>query len=246
MCTVVFYPANDKFYFASIRDESPLREKALAPAFYANNALNYISPIDPSGGGTWVGINELQSIVILLNGGKKMHVPFAKSKISRGIIVKDLLTNEMPLLKWTLLELKDIEPFTLIVWTDNNLFHLVWDGEKKYRSQVSKTEPHIWSSSTLYTKEEKAKREKLFYEWNSNIQEFSEDGLINFFKSYNDPEQGFIMERINSVKSLSITFIESSAIKTEIHYYDLSDMQVYKSTMITMSRNKDLDCPVKF
>ncbi len=246
MCTVVFYPTMDKLFFASIRDESPSRGKASVPAYFTNNSLHYLAPFDPTGGGTWVGINEKQSIIILLNGGFKKHVRKEKYRISRGLIVKELLSEEMPVVKWSLMDLEEVEPFTLIVWSDKKLFQLVWDGESKHRILVSSNNPHIWSSSTLYSNEVKEIRKNLFNEWIKNIDEFSESELLNFFSSFKNLQQGFIMNRDEKVKSLSITFLELSTEKAEITYHELATQKITKTTMNGFKNDDNLSCPVYF
>ncbi len=246
MCTVVFYPTKDKLFFASIRDESPIRVKANAPEYFTNNTIHYLSPFDPVGGGTWVGVNENKSVIILLNGGFTKHVRKETYKISRGLIVKELLSEEMPVLKWSIMDLKDVEPFTLIVWSDQNLFQLVWDGINKHRILVSSNKPHIWSSSTLYSDEVKEIRKTLFNEWIKNIDEVTEEELWKFFNSFKDPQQGFIMNREEKVKSLSVTFIESTKEKAELNYHELSTNKVFKTTMNGFKNDDNLSCPVRF
>ena len=133
MCTVVFIPGKDNYFFASLRDENPARLRAIAPSFIAAPNGNYIAPTDPSGGGTWLGANEFGNVIILLNGGFKNHNRKTAYSKSRGIIVKELLADSMPVIEWNLMNLENVEPFTLIVWADDKLFQLVWDGEEKHR-----------------------------------------------------------------------------------------------------------------
>ncbi len=208
MCTVVFIPENDKFYFASLRDESPLRSKALLPEINKSNEVHYLSPKDSKEGGTWVGVNNRGSVIILLNGGLQNHKRKEKYRKSRGLIVNELLSSDMPLVDWSLLRLDDIEPFTLVVFDKNNLFELVWDGVQRMKIQINTSIAHIWSSSTLYDADAKANRESNFRKWLNGEPAVSVNSLFSFFKSVNDPENGFIMNRKDQVKTLSYTFIE--------------------------------------
>ena len=131
MCTVTFIPANGRYYFASLRDENPERQRAIIPEqIYTAGKCSFIAPVDPLGGGTWAGVNELGNVIILLNGGFKNHTKKNDYVKSRGSIVTYLLKVEAPLNDWYLMELDNIEPFTLITWTGEKLFQLVWDGEK--------------------------------------------------------------------------------------------------------------------
>ncbi len=208
MCTVVFIPANDKFYFASLRDESPLRSRALLPEIDTSNEVQYLSPKDSKEGGTWVGVNNLGNVIILLNGGLKTHNRKAYYRKSRGLIVNELLSSDMPLVDWSLFKLDDIEPFTLVVFDKSNLFELVWDGEQRMKTQLNTSVSHIWSSSTLYDADAKANRESHFRKWINGESAVSVNSLFSFFKSVNDPDNGFIINRSEQVKTLSYTFIE--------------------------------------
>ena len=137
MCTVVFIPKNEKFFLASLRDESPLRSRALAPVMNTSNEVHFLSPKDSKEGGTWVGVNIRGTAIILLNGGHEKHQRNESYRISRGLIVAELLSSEMPVVDWSLLNLNDIEPFTLVVFDNNNLFELVWDGEHRMKTQIN-------------------------------------------------------------------------------------------------------------
>jgi uncharacterized protein with NRDE domain len=208
MCTVVFIPENDKFYFASLRDESPLRSKALIPEINISNEVHYLSPKDSKEGGTWVGVNNLGIVIILLNGGLRKHKRKDYYRKSRGLIVNELLSSDMPLVDWSLLRLEDIEPFTLVVFDKNNLFQLVWDGTQRIKTQLNTFISHIWSSSTLYDADAKVNRESHFRNWINGEPAISMNSLFSFFKSVKDPENGFIINRKEQVKTLSYTFIE--------------------------------------
>jgi uncharacterized protein with NRDE domain len=221
MCTVIYLPG-DTPLFLSNRDESPQRPRALVPAIYEKNGIHYLCPIDPSGGGTWVGVNERKEVVILMNGAFVKHLsqpPYAKS---RGLIVTELLSAEMPVITWNLLDMTYIEPYTLVVFTDAMLFELVWDGKQKHRKSYPTNEAHIWSSSTLYSAEVKAKRKVLFQEWLAVNPEHSKAAVQAFIHSWNDQENGFIMNRREQVKTLSTSIIELSSHEA-VFYFETID-----------------------
>ncbi len=223
MCTVAFIPYNNKLYFASLRDENPGRERASAPVCWQSPGIRYLAPVDPLGGGTWVGVNEIGTLIILLNGGFENHVKNTAYAKSRGVIVVDMLGSYQPINKWDLMDLENIEPFTLIVRADENLFRLVWDGQQKHKISLSQDTAHIWSSATLYNTLARAQREKLFKEWVEKKNSVSKSSLISFFKTHNDPENGFFINREEKFKTLSYTFVEMIPGNTaEISYCDLS------------------------
>jgi len=231
MCTVVFIPDNNKKYFSSLRDESPKRPEAIAPQIYHANEIKYLMPKDAQAGGTWVGINEHKNVIILLNGAFENHNKKEFYLKSRGMIVSELLLSVKPVVDWQLIDFTDIEAFTLVVWSDNRLFELVWDGNEKHRNRLDASAPHIWSSSTLYDKTSKTNREELFQNWIAMKPAITKLSLLNFFEATNDPENGFIINRSEKMKTLSYSFIElSDSNIANLDYYDLkSFMQHSKS-----------------
>lgn len=52
MCTVLFIPDTNKMFFASLRDESPLRPTAITPQLIKKDNLTILSPQDTLAGGT--------------------------------------------------------------------------------------------------------------------------------------------------------------------------------------------------
>lgn len=242
MCTVVYIPNNNgTSYFASLRDESPLRPKASVPQVNDENGIKFLSPVDAYAGGSWIGVNDFNNVIILLNGGFENHTRKRFYRKSRGIIVKELLSSELPVVDWNLMNLTDIEPFTLIVFSDDNLFQLVWDGADKTRILLDASIPHIFSSSTLYSKEAKAKRKDMFDNWIAMNPPISKLGLLNFFKAFNDKENGFVIDRSATMKTISYSFIELQHHQTAcFNYYDFID---YKFSSMDMSIGKTLsDC----
>jgi len=242
MCTVVFIPGDKEFYFGSLRDESPKRPGAMKPEINELNGVSYLSPKDPMAGGTWIGVNSAGNIIILLNGGFINHQRKNYYRKSRGLIVTELLASEMPVVEWSLIDMEDIEPFTLVVWTDNNLFELVWDGSEKHRTRLEATQAYIWSSSTLYNEEAKAMRQELFHNWMAMDPPVSKLSVLNFFLSFKNDEHGFIMNRGEVTKTLSFSFIELSNHNKDavMSYYDFSTY-TYSNTSLPLQTEVN-DC----
>jgi Transport and Golgi organisation 2 len=239
MCTVVFIPVKYGYYFASLRDEDPLRQQAVNPTLIQSNESCYIAPTDPLGGGTWVGANDYGNVIILLNGGFKNHTKAGNYAQSRGIIVTELLTVPIPVAAWHTMPLNNIEPFTLIVWSEENLFQLVWDGSQKHCINLSKHKAHIWSSSTLYTADAKDMRKELFCKWMRTEPDISKSAVLNFFSEHHDSYNGFLINRNEKVKTLSYTFITlQKGNSVTMHYHDLSTDTQYHSTIAVSSKER--------
>ena len=225
MCTVVFIPKGDKYFFASLREESPLRPRAAVPTIYNEGDAVILSPIDAMAGGTWLGVTASGSVIILLNGGFKKHRRKTNYRKSRGLIVTELLASNLPVVNWNLMDMQGVEPYTLVVWNAGNLFQLVWDGKQKHGVLLKSNQPYIWSSVTLYDNEASTCRSELFHRWIGMNTPISTLSLLKFFKSFTNSENGFLMNRNEQTKTLSYTFIElQTDDSAEMQYHDfLSD-----------------------
>jgi hypothetical protein len=91
MCTVTVVPHADGVRLVSNRDEQRTRASALPPALHEAGRHQAVFPLDPQGGGTWVGCNSAGLAAALLNvngtGAPAIHEP----RRSRGLIVRALL-----------------------------------------------------------------------------------------------------------------------------------------------------------
>jgi hypothetical protein len=222
MCTVVYIPRGDHYFIASLRDENPKRPVALPPDIYTVDNSSFLSPKDPLAGGTWVGVSEQGNTIVLLNGGFEKHVRKKYYRKSRGLIVTELLSSPIPIVDWSLIDMEDIEPFTLILLEEGNLFQLVWDGMERHRIRLDSKQPHIWSSSTLYNNTVAERRKELFQNWVAMNPPVSKLSVLNFFKSFTETENGFIMNRNENLKTLSYTFLELESDKRAVmSYFDL-------------------------
>ncbi len=185
MCTVTFLPLNDdNFILTSSRDVPFSREKALHPKIYIEDGIELNYPKDGQAGGTWIGISEKQRLICLLNGGFKNHEQQDFYARSRGLIVKELLKVDDLTEACKQIDLKNVEPFTLVIveWEFKLfLFEFVWDGKQKHL-KILPQEPVIWSSSTLYNESMK----KLRKDWFDNFQTRStklkviKDNILDF------------------------------------------------------------------
>ena len=227
MCTVLYWPVKDRVSFASLRDESTRRKPAFKPKLIDDLGVKFIAPIDPEGGGTWLAANELGDVVILLNGGYEKHKHLPNYRKSRGLIVTELLSHAAPYDHWMLMNLENIEPFTLIVYSNSILYHLVWDGDLKHDLKPSTQLPHIWSSATLYSAEAKNKRNQNFDSWMATEPEINRETVFEFFASIQDKENGFLMNRAEKLKTLSYSFVEYSFDgSVKLIYEDFADESV--------------------
>ena len=224
MCTVTYLPKEgNNFILTSNRDETPLR-KTIPPKEYQENGVGLTYPKDEIAGGTWIGASNKNRLVCLLNGGFVKHSRKLPYKMSRGIIVKSILSVSNAINYINDFNFVNIEPFTLILvdWEINlNTYELVWDGTEKHFNKLEQ-KPKIWSSSTLYNSEMKQFREEWFEDWLSKNDNFSKEDILNFHKNEHlgNPEISPKMKR-NFVETVSITSVEKNAKNIEMQYFDI-------------------------
>lgn len=236
MCTVSFVANNGKIFITSNRDEQILRESAIEPKNYLVNDKNIIFPKDRKAGGTWYALNEDGVIIVLLNGAEEKHQVKPSYRKSRGLIVLDLISSNSPILEWEIIDLNDIEPFTIILFQQNRLYQLRWNELKKEKNELSIEENYIWSSSTLYSSEIRNERAKWFYSFLEKSSKIDGIGLLNFHRyteSQND-DYGLIINRNDFLKTVSITQTVIELNKIEIHYIDLLEQKDFSKTLITI------------
>jgi uncharacterized protein with NRDE domain len=224
MCTVSYLPlSNHNFILTSNRDETPLR-KTIPPKKYIENSTELTYPKDELAGGTWIGTSNKNRLVCLLNGGFKNHTRKLPYKMSRGIIVKNILSTDDAVKYINGFDFTNIEPFTLVLvdWKVNlETYELVWDGKKKHFTKLPQ-EPKIWSSSTLYTEEMKASRRNWFKNWLKENENYQLEDILAFHKNADlgTPDTSLKMKR-NFVETVSITAIHKKDNKIDITYLDI-------------------------
>lgn len=224
MCTVTYLPlGNNDFILTSNRDETPLR-KTIPPKDYLENNVELTYPKDELAGGTWIGLSERKRLVCLLNGGFVKHQRNDYYKMSRGVIVKKVLSEVDAVAFINNFDFTDIEPFTLILvdWkSELNTYELVWDGIQKHFKKLPQ-EPVIWSSSTLYTKEMKSSREEWFSNWLQENSLFLQEEILEFHQneSLGDIGTSPKMKR-EFVETVSITSVKKENSSVNMLYKDL-------------------------
>ena len=150
-------------------------------------------------------------MICLLNGGFTAHKRKEAYRMSRGLIVKELLKTQH--LKETIsaYDFNGIEPFTLIAvsWKhDSELLEVVWDGRTAH-VEAKPWHPAIWSSSLLYTPEMKMARETWFASFLNTHPNPSSEELRRFHQTAGKecPEYSLVMDR-GFVRTKSITQIK--------------------------------------
>ena len=229
MCTVTFIPVNNKYYLTSNRDEKHVRKRAVPPKEYVRNGIRLIYPKDAEAEGTWIALKDNGDAAVLLNGAFKKHIAAPPYRKSRGLIFLDIFNDDNPVTKFTKTSFNNIEPFTLVLFFENNLYECRWDGHKKYGRQLQNDVPHIWSSATLYDEEVVSKRELWLAKWLAKNNAPEQDDVFNFhrFAGDGDSNNDVKMNRDGIYATVSITGIELTGEKGIMHYLDLKANQSF-------------------
>lgn len=212
MCTVTFLPlGNHSFVLTSNRDESPLRQ---AEELYFEKERELIYPKVPDISGSWICVSAGGKVACLLNGAFERHTPLPPYKKSRGLMLLDIFdyqsfdefTDDFDFVK--------MEPFTLIFFEKDTLYEFRWDGTFTHKTRLVSDKPYIWSSSTLYNKDMKQKRELWFEKFLKEKNNYKAADIFNFHETAGEdnPDIDLVMNRFNG-KLCTISI--SQIVKTE-------------------------------
>ncbi|TYP75803.1 NRDE family protein [Aquimarina intermedia] len=238
MCTVTLIKKPNKgFILTSNRDEIINRE-TLAPKSYRDNDHKLIYPKDMLAGGTWIGMSDNNSMVCLLNGGNDRHISKPPYRLSRGVVVKDLLRAGNLLERLRSFDYQGVEPFTVIAaqWKgEHEFYELVWDGVQSNITSLDAS-TYIWSSATLYDQNAKKTRELWFNNFLKQ-KDTSPEKILEFHKiaGQGNKKIGLQIDR-GFLKTRSVTQIVKTSQELSMRYEDLTDT----NSLVTYCSLKDV------
>ena len=234
MCTVSFVPSGNNFFFTSSRDEQAERPPALLPEQYTINGHEVLFPKDSKAGGSWIAVNESGHLAILLNGAIKKHLPEPPYRKSRGLVLLDLIGRDSPVDGFERSDFKGIEPFSVILFENEELWSGKWDGQMKWMESLSTRKPQIWSSVTLYDPAAIRKREHWFQDW---LNQHDYPGTLDIVKFHQkggqgDLENGISMNRNNQLYTQSISTVRLSPHMASFRYFDLHNGETAERSLV--------------
>lgn len=231
MCTVSFVKSNDKIIITSNRDEQVLRP-AIEPRSYLINGKQLTFPKDPKAGGTWFAIDENGTVLVLLNGATQKHIWNPPYRKSRGLIVLHLISDVSAIKCWETIALEDIEPFTLVLYEEGELYQLQWDGQQKTCVMPGITSDHIWSSATLYPLPVREQRAAWFNAFLATHNPVSETEMFGFhqYTEGTNTENGLVINRNDTMKTLSITQVVIEHNELQLAYIDLINQKSFSNS----------------
>lgn len=236
MCTVTYIRANNKVILTSNRDEHAERPVSEYPRVYFINGKKVVFPRDPKSGGSWFVVDEEANVSVLLNGADTKHEPDRQYRMSRGVILLDLMTSPSVLTAWNTMDLNEIEPFTIIAYWKNNLYQLRWDFEQKNYKKLDASQNHIWSSATLYSSEIQNNRRQWFTQFLASQNTVNEESVRRFHlhTEKNNTENGLVINRSNKIKTLSLTQAVIVANKANLFYHDLVEEKTFSNSFVIL------------
>ncbi|WP_190811366.1 NRDE family protein [Flagellimonas sp. S3867] len=222
MCTVSFISRNNSYFITSNRDEHVSRPNAFEPREEIINSVKILFPRDPKAGGTWFALNEHGVVAVLLNGAFIRHKSFGNYSKSRGVVLLEVISAENPMLFLQEMDLRNIEPFTMVLFDGMKLVELRWDGKKRYFKPLDKGEDYIWSSVTLYDDEAIERRNSLFANFIDEEEELTASAIVDFHSNnHEDYENGFIINRDTGLKTFSVTQVVLDNQDSVLQHFDL-------------------------
>lgn len=234
MCTVSVVPAKGQYIFTFNRDEKPERH---TPHFIKQKKLEHKEIYfaqDSKAGGSWFIADSLGNVVMLFNGGFKKHNKGAAYKKSRGIILIELAAAKNMLLHFKSSLLIDVEPFSIILFEDKNLYRLTWDGIEKHEALLLNETSYIFSSATLYADGVQQQRRQWLADYLKNVEGMNAASVFNFHSGYNkdDKENGLIIERPQSCHTLSISQAVVSDKSIQLKHVDLKTGAIHQQFIL--------------
>ena len=242
MCTVTYIPKGDnQFILTSNRDEN----KSRSISRFETKLLGtqeVMFPVDPVSGGSWIAVSRSNRVACILNGAFEKHSHNPPYSRSRGLILLDFFESPGALSFANNFVFHRVEPFTMVLYQQNLLVELRWDGATRHIKEISLDSPHIWSSCTLYDQSARARRTSWFKEWWPQNRNPQANDLLQFHQHGGAPDSynGLVINRDNKVQTLSITGVEKKSSLAIFHHYDLIDRINIKKS-IDFSRNEIME-----
>lgn len=212
MCILsIFSKTNGDFILTQNRDESiyrPTSPNVETREFYGQKATG---PIDLNSGGTWIYYTD-KYVVCVLNGAYENHSHLPPYRMSRGLVILELLKFNSIEEFISEINLNGIEPFTMVMidLKLNQKKILVWDGKQKFIENLSDEKLVARSSSTLYNTSEKLYHKINFKELDLIIP----DHIYKLHQKLAMPKN----DKFPIVQSTSITQIIHSGEKTNLKF----------------------------
>lgn len=231
MCTVSIVPRDRGFRLVCNRDERRDRPAARAPRTVRCGGRAATFPVDPAGGGTWVGVNDLGLTATLLNRTLDPAAGRSSASVSRGTIIPRLLACGSwleAMVAAAALDLRSFDPFRLVVVQARSLVgELISDGRVLMCEAAPLTKPRVFTSSSLGDARVDGPRRELFRQLLADDEGSWLRGQFRFHRHRwaSSPDLSVEMERADAA-TVSRTTIDVGASGIHLSYHGLPETAV--------------------
>jgi len=230
MCTVSFYKDKQQTIITSNRDEHHSRPQSFAPTIYYTKEYQLIYCKDAQANGTWMALRSDDTAIVLLNGAFERHSLSPPYRKSRGLVLLDIINEKDCLLKYREYDLTNIEPFTIIIYSNHSLHECIWNGTEKFITEKPTEEKYIWSSVTLYDKPFRDNKHELYKQLIQSKEDINNEDILQFHHSKQDTENGFVINRNNQLLTFSVTQIVLTNTQASFYHHDIINDKNYTLT----------------
>jgi len=252
MCTVTIVPLSDPhggragFRLATNRDESRRRPPAAPPVTRAFGTRHAILPIDPTGGGTWVAVNDLGLAFTILNRNPAdMRGVAFPDRPSRGTIIPDLLESATLAETRSRLEQRrpdDYAPFRLIACDGRACLEAVGGAGALKLQEHALDQPVMFTSSGLGDARVEGPRRRLFNDWFGDDPGAwpTEQDAFHRHRWPQHPELSVCMSR-DDARSVSLTVVAVTAAGVSLTYHGVPPDEPGQDVTRRLARAADVE-----
>jgi hypothetical protein len=144
-------------------------------------------------------------------------------RLSRGLVLLEIIRQPDPLEYLAAMDLEGIEPFTVVLYSAGNLWDCRWDGSRKHIHSLDRSVPHSWSSATLYNEVIANRRKRWFEEWLETREQIAPADIAAFHQmaGNGDIRNSLVMNRDNELYTVSVTSVVVRKEEARMFYHDL-------------------------
>ncbi len=221
MCTVTYHPTTAGFILTHNRDEAPARSPEVISRT-KNRFRTLLFPRDTKAGGAWIIADNTGKTACLLNGAFLKHAHTPPYRRSRGLLLLECFEAADPDAFLAEYDYTGIEPFTLLLFFGLSVQEIRWDGAQRFLKILAADQAHFWNSATLYPPEIQVRREQVFRDWLPKHLPTARAFLqLHRTGTVGDPENDYVMNRANRVRTVSITQVIVHTQAVKMRYFDL-------------------------
>src|SRR5262249_10104286 len=127
------------------------RATAFQPRVERTGSRAVIMPIDPVGGGSWIGVNDVGLVAAVLNRHHGLVLPEA-SFTSRGVLVRRALgceSVEAAMAALAALDATRFQPFRLVLVQNARIALVAGDAREFVQADSTLAQPFMFTASSL-------------------------------------------------------------------------------------------------